>query len=72
MVVGVLVQIEAERLGVLVRVADREPAVGPLDQQQLRAGPLGRRRLRRQLAPGASVQVSLPAQPVLVAPRRVS
>ena len=24
------------------------------------------------LAPGASVQVSLPAQPVLVAPRRVS
>ena len=27
---------------------------------------------RRQLAPGASIAVSLPAQPVLVAARRVS
>ena len=34
--------------GVLVRVTDGEPAVGPLDQQQLRAGSSGRRGLRQE------------------------
>lgn len=32
-----------------MRVTDGEPAVGPLDQQQLRAGSSGRRGLRREL-----------------------
>jgi hypothetical protein len=34
-VIGVLVDVERERLGVFVRVTEGEPAVGPLDQQQL-------------------------------------
>ncbi len=55
MVVGVLVNVEGERLGVFVRVADGEPAVEPLDQQQLGAGPAGRGSLRRQLGPARQV-----------------
>ena len=55
-VVGIFVHVERERLGVLVRVADGQRAVGPLHQQQLRAGALGDRRLRRQLrAPGHKI-----------------
>ena len=70
MIVGVLVQIEAERLGVLVRVTDGEPAVGPLDQQQLRAGSSGRRGLRWQLAPAGQVVRGVVAQRVAVGQRR--
>ena len=44
-VVGIFVDVERERLGVFVRVSDGQRAVGPLDQQQLRAGALGDRRL---------------------------
>jgi len=69
-VVGVLVQIEGERLGVLVRVTDGEPAVGPLDQQQLSAGSSGRRGLRRQLAPAGQVVRGVVAQRVAVGQRR--
>jgi len=50
-VVGVLVHVERERLGVFVRVPDGEPAVGPLDQQQLGAGPAGGGGLCRQQVP---------------------
>jgi hypothetical protein len=38
---SVFVHVERERLGVFVSVADGEPAVRPLDEQQLGAGLLG-------------------------------
>ena len=55
MVVGLLVDVERERLGVFVSVADGEPAVGPLDQQQLGAGPARRGARRREL--GADLEL---------------
>jgi hypothetical protein len=51
--VGVLVDVERERLGVFVRVTDGEPAVGPLDQQQL-GGPARPRQPAAAATPSSS------------------
>ena len=69
-IVGVLVHVEGERLGVLVRVADSQPAIGPLDQQQLRACPGRRGRLRRELSPARQLVGGVVAQRVAVGQRR--
>jgi hypothetical protein len=53
-----------------VRVPDGEPAVGPLDQQQLGAGPPGGGGLRRQLTPSRQVVGGVVAQRVAVGQRR--
>ena len=49
--VGRLVDVEGERLVVGVRVSDREAAIKPLCQQELRAGVRGGRTLRREPDP---------------------
>ena len=69
-VVGVLVQVERERLGVLVRVADGQPAAGPLDQQQLGAGLRRGPFLRWQPVPSGQVEGGVVAQRVAVGQRR--
>src|SRR5229473_1953694 len=54
-IIGRLIQVEGERLVVGVRVADREAAIKPLCQQQLRAGGRGNRTLRCEPGPAGQV-----------------
>ena len=68
-IVGVLVHVEGERLVVLVRVADGEPAVKALHQQQLGLRPGRDRGLRRQAAAARKIVGRVVAQRIAIGQR---